>query len=199
MNIGANIKRLRESKGWKQPDLARASGVSQQLVSQIERGINRSTKHLPALARALGVTVPEIDPSYSELPPETVPVEVPIISWVSAGAMQTPDAVEEVESAPRISMTGLGAGDWIALRVQGHSMDRISPPDSIIFVDRRDTRLVSNACYVIVGPDGEATYKRYRGNPARFEPVSVDADLEPVYPDHDPVVIGRVRRTVLDM
>lgn len=193
------INRALAHSNMKQAELAR------QLTARLRRTIDRAAVNkmakggraiaadeMLAIAEITGFPAPDAEQ-------EAATQEVPLISWVSAGAMQTPDAVEEVESAPRISMTGLGAGDWIALRVQGHSMDRISPPDSIIFVDRRDTRLVSNACYVIVGPDGEATYKRYRGNPARFEPVSVDADLEPVYPDHDPVVIGRVRRTVLDM
>jgi transcriptional regulator with XRE-family HTH domain len=38
--------------------------VSQQLVSQIERGENVSTKYLPQIARALKCQVGDIDPSY---------------------------------------------------------------------------------------------------------------------------------------
>jgi SOS-response transcriptional repressor LexA len=79
-------------------------------------------------------------------------------------------------------------------------MDRISPPDSTIFVDRRDKLLVPNGLYVIADTDGNATYKRFRpGPPKRFEPVSSNKDLEPLFPDNDPMIVGRVKRTQLDM
>jgi SOS-response transcriptional repressor LexA len=87
----------------------------------------------------------------------------------------------------------------LALRVVGDSMDRISPPDSIIFVNRADRRLVANGCSVIATPDGEATYKRYRPSPDRFEPVSVNPAHEPFFPDGMPKIVGRVRKSILDM
>ncbi|WP_374831085.1 helix-turn-helix domain-containing protein [Paenochrobactrum pullorum] len=67
MSIAENLKRLREAKKFSQGSLASASGVSQQLISQLERGINQSTKNLPKLAEALGVSVSEIDPSFGSV------------------------------------------------------------------------------------------------------------------------------------
>lgn len=122
---------------------------------------------------------------------------VPVLAMVSAGVLMQ-DAVRD-EAIGEIRLSDLPPGDWIALRVVGSSMDRISPPDSTILVDRRDRRLVPNALYVIADEDGNATYKRYRpGPPPRFEPVSTDKDLEPIYPQNEPVIVGRVRRTMLD-
>ncbi|BAQ18347.1 hypothetical protein GL4_2914 [Methyloceanibacter caenitepidi] len=69
-------------------------------------------------------------------------------------------------------------------------------------MDRKDKRLIANACYVITdGESGDATYKRYRPDPARWEPVSTNAEHEPIYVTEDskPTVVGRVRRTLLDM
>lgn len=124
-------------------------------------------------------------------------VDVPLVSWVSAGELKE---VSASDSNLNLRVAGLPPGDWIAMRVEGNSMDRISPPDSIIFVNRQDRRLVPNACYVIDDGAGLTTYKRYRpGPPQRFEPVSTDKDLEPLYPDNDPTIIGRVKRTVLDL
>lgn len=88
-------------------------------------------------------------------------------------------------------------GDWLALRVQGDSMDRISPPESVIIVNRRDKRLVANACYVIDDGEGNATYKRFRPEPMRFEPVSVNPKHETIFPDNDPTIVGRVYQTIL--
>lgn len=132
-------------------------------------------------------------------PNETdVVATVPLLSTVSAGIMMRDDLIDEAKRM--LTVTDLGPGDWIALEVDGDSMDKISPPGSIIFVNRRDKRLVANACYVIANQYGEATYKRYRpGPPPRFEPVSVNDKHEPIFPDNEVPVIGRVRRTVLDM
>lgn len=202
MSIANNLKSLRKAKKLSQPRLADLSGVSQQLISQIENGVNTTTKRLPELARAMGVSVAEIDPNYvaAEAPPA---IRVPVISWVSAGSMQTPEAVQEIEDADHLLQAGLDPeGEWIALRVRGDSMDRISPPDSIIFVNLRDRRLVANACYVITDTEsGEASYKRWRPSPDRWEPVSNNPVHEPMYLDEvgEPRVIGRVRRTAMDM
>lgn len=125
------------------------------------------------------------------------PVEVPLFGWVSAGQLANEDLRDEVIGQETVA--GLPVGDWIALRVEGDSMDRISPPDSIIIVNRNDKRLVANACYVIADPDGNATYKRYRPNPPRFEPVSTNPAHEPIFPENDPLIIGRVRMTILRM
>jgi SOS-response transcriptional repressor LexA len=124
-------------------------------------------------------------------------IEIPIVSWVSAGEMVR-DEVSDA-SIGTVYARDLPAGDWIALRVEGSSMDKISPPGSIIFVNRRDKRLVPNALYVIADEDGNATYKRYRPNPDRFEPVSVDDSHEPIFPEGAVTIIGRVRRSTIDM
>lgn len=70
MTIGSNLQRLRKEAKLSQATLAKLSGVSQQLISQIETDVNNSTKELPALAKALGVSVADIDESYAD---KTIP------------------------------------------------------------------------------------------------------------------------------
>lgn len=126
-------------------------------------------------------------------------MSVPVISFVSAGQLTTIPPSEVFADAEYIQAANLPAGDWIALRVKGSSMDRISPPDSIIFVNRKDKRLVPNGCYVIRDPEEGSTYKRFRPDPNRFEPVTFSEGHKTIFPDQEPEVIGRVRRTVLDL
>jgi SOS-response transcriptional repressor LexA len=126
-------------------------------------------------------------------------VRVPLISWVSAGKMSFPDITDEIIGHIQESDLDPPDGDWIALRVVGDSMDRISPPDSIIFVDRSDKVLAPNACYVISNGDGEASYKRFRPNPMRFEPVSTNPAHEPIYPMREPLIVGRVKKSTIKM
>lgn len=194
--LGENIKRMRQQQGLTQVQLASKAGLSQQLISQLERGVNTSTTELPAIASALSCAVFDLDDSY--LPDVGgVPLAVvPLVAWVSAGAMLAADIADDVLGQVRAA--DLPSGDWIALRVEGDSMDRISPPKSIILVDRKRRALVPNACYVIEDGDGNATYKRYRPNPDRFEAVS-SRDHPTLYPDNTPRVVGRVMRTFLDL
>jgi SOS-response transcriptional repressor LexA len=154
-------------------------------------------------ARAFGVSTEwlfmgtgqpdDVDPEMLQ------PVDVPLVTWVSAGEIESQDGITDLDDCPVISTLDLPDGDWIALRVEGESMNRVSPPGSIIFVNRRDRRLVANGCYVIADETGAATYKRYR--PAEdppFRPASTDA-IDPPQLQGMVKVIGRVRRTVLDM
>lgn len=121
---------------------------------------------------------------------------VPHLSWVSAGAMMSDDVSDEAIGT--IEVAGLPPGDWFALTVRGTSMDRISPPDSVIFVNRRDKQLVANACYVIDDGEGMATYKRYRPDPMRFEPVSTFTH-DTLFPDNEPTIVGRVGLSMIRM
>lgn len=123
---------------------------------------------------------------------------VPLVTWVSAGAFAREDGQQE--AIGEVTEAGLDPrGDWIALTVDGDSMDRISPPGSIIFVNRRDKKLVPNACYVIGDGDDQVTYKRFRANPLRFEPVSTNPRHEPIFFEEMPTIVGRVKKTILEM
>lgn len=182
------------------------AGGGPDLIRNISRGRSKAPrgKTLTGLAEVLGVSVEWLMTGNGEVaPPDnkiftTNKLKVPLLSWVSAGTMAFPDVSEETIGT--VEETGLSPnGDWIALRVVGDSMDRISPPDSIIFVDRKDKVLVPNACYVISNGDGEATYKRFRPNPMRFEPVSTNPNHETIYPQREPLIVGRVKKSIIDM
>jgi transcriptional regulator with XRE-family HTH domain len=186
------ITAVRKRAGLKIEELAEKTGLSTTYISRMERGErNVSLKNLQKMAEALGVAA-------SELIEQKPVADVPILSWVSAGMMARDDVQQDVIGEIRMSDLD-PRGDWVALRVEGDSMDRISPPGSLILVDLTDKALVPNACYIITDSDNQATYKRFRSNPPRFEPVSTNTSHEPIFPDGEPAVIGRVRRSLIDM
>ena len=186
------IAAVRKRVGLKIEELAEGAGLSTTYVWRMERGErNVSLKNLQKLADALGVAPSDLI--------ESKPVaDVPILSWVSAGMMARDDVQQDVVGEIRMSDLD-PRGEWMALRVEGDSMDRISPPGSLILVDLTDKALVPNACYIITDGDSQATYKRFRSNPPRFEPVSTNPSHQPIFPDGEPAVIGRVRRSLIDM
>lgn len=56
MDIGERIRLERRKRKWSQEELARRSGVTQGLISQMENGTNDSSKYLTSIARALDVS-----------------------------------------------------------------------------------------------------------------------------------------------
>jgi len=181
-----------EALGMPYPTYAAHENGSRGVVRATEKYARRYGVSLDWLLRNKGP-----GPGEAATPPPLDLVEVPVLSWVSAGELTKEDLADE--SFGSIKVGSLPPGDWIALKVIGDSMDRISPPDSTILVNRSDRRLVPNACYVIADTNGDATYKRYRPDPMRFEPVSTNKDLEAIFPDQEPLVVGRVRRSMIDM
>lgn len=54
--VGLNVRRFREERGWSQEDLAFESGLHRTYVSGVERGIrNPTVLILDRLAEALGI------------------------------------------------------------------------------------------------------------------------------------------------
>jgi SOS-response transcriptional repressor LexA len=176
-------------------DLARAISTSKQ---NIQRWANQSRKLPLEFGERIAKHLRRL-PAEILLPSEArVGLDrVRLISWVSAGKLTRGE--HQDEDIDSVLIGGLPKGDWVALRVEGDSMDRISPPESVIFINRRDRRLVPNGCYVVMDEDGNATYKRFRPNPNRFEPVSTNKDLEPIFFDKEPQILGRVRMTIMKM
>lgn len=165
------------------------------------RGIVRAVK---SYARAYRVSEGWLLTGEGAGPGETAQevatvTDVPRISWVSAGQLDDQPAVDDFSEFPTVAAIDLPDGQWIALEVEGNSMNKISPPGSIIFVNLRDKRLAPNALYVVADETGAATYKRYRPNDdPPFQPASYD-DVQPPNFQGAVHVVGRVRRSIIEM
>jgi SOS-response transcriptional repressor LexA len=202
------IDRRLEVVGLTESRAALIAGLSNSAIRNMRRAVKAgkdqgaSIKTLDALAPVLKTNAAWLldgqGPEEGESTPNTIR-DIPFVSWISAGAMTHQEGVTDLSQFPTVPAVNLPDGDWIALRVDGPSMNKISPPDSIIFVNMRDKRLVANACYVICDETGKATYKRYRPNEEpQFQPASYE-DIEPPKLEGAITVIGRVKRSVIDM
>lgn len=60
MDVGQKAAQLRELRGWKQPEMAKRLGVSQQSLSNFEVGIVEQPRYLNKLLKMLGVTLEEL-------------------------------------------------------------------------------------------------------------------------------------------
>lgn len=60
LQLGELLRRERKRQGWKQADLARVVGVSQQTVAKWESGQRPHSRHLSRLAEVLDQSEPEV-------------------------------------------------------------------------------------------------------------------------------------------
>lgn len=183
-----------------QAELARRLTVH--LHRAIDRAaVNKMTLGKRAIAGDEMIAIEEITGFPAPLENADGLVKVPMLdSLVSAGNLIPREAVKPEEVDRYVAASGLPPGDWIALSVDGDSMDLVSPSGSVIFVNRADTRLVDGGFYVVsTDSDHGTTYKRYRANPEHFSPYSTNRDHGPVILEDDFRVVGRVYRTMLDI
>lgn len=182
-----------KNTGKTRKGLAEHLNLAHPQITQLLKGRRRlKVDEVPRIAEYLGVAPPK-DDETDEI------IRVPMISWVSAGELDDQASVIDLSEYPTIAVSRLHPSRWIALRVDGPSMNKISPPDSLIFVDLNDKRLVSNACYVISDETGAATYKRYRPNDEPpFQPASYE-NISPPKLEGAITIIGRVKRSMIDM
>ena len=107
--VGREVRRLREERGWGQAKLAVEAGMAVSGVSQIENGkSNPNSATLVKLARALGVEVADLFPKVAE--------PLPFSSEVEQRLSAVPDALQ----------------DYILSRVDKHERE-IKDPQSLHF------------------------------------------------------------------
>lgn len=130
-------------------------------------------------------------------------ISVPLLDQITAGKLKSPSSQIPVETVPLLAFADLGRGDFFALKVESDadSMDRISPPGSVVVVNKADRELRPGRCYIF-SIDGETTYKMWQeGDPSYLAPYSTNPIHKPIFikRKRDLEVIGRVKRTVLDL
>ena len=207
--IGARIKIARIEARLSVPALAALCSVSRQAVYQWERDDTVPTgPNLVAISGATGVTSEWLatgdEPKHTakgsrELEALGAPiVNVPVISWIAAGALREIVDPHELGEADEHIPTPYRHEGLIALRVHGRSMNLIAPEGAAVVVDYTERDLIPRKLYVVNVGGEEATFKRYQSNPDRFEPNSTD-EFETIFPVEEWWVIGRVVRVVTDL
>lgn len=73
--LGQRIRHYRKALKLTQKQLAELAGVSQPTIADLERNDQSSTRKLPAIAKALKVTVGDLDPEYRKQWIETEVIE----------------------------------------------------------------------------------------------------------------------------
>lgn len=196
------LKTARDKAGFNSPtDASRVyRDINQNTLISHENG-NRaiSRKAAERYGQAFGV-----DPGwilFGDSPDDRNPdiTAVPLLSGISAGNLRDQNGISPSDIQRWIRTADLPKGNWVALTVEGDSMDRIAPDGSIIMVNRADDKLIDGKYYVFSVDGGAATFKRYKRSPERLQPFSTNPDHTSITATGDLYVFGRVRRVINDV
>ena len=130
MDLSTHIRRLRESRGMNQTQLAKAAAVSQATVSRWEKGASPTGEHIQTLARIFNKSVDEL----CGLQPITLGLKLRVVGCVEAGVFRETnefpeDDVYEISiPTPRNPPRGKAFG----LEVRGTSMNQFYTEDSVL-------------------------------------------------------------------
>ena len=162
-----------------------------------------SEAKLPLVAQALGWTVHDLlgDAAVTGAARRERITRVPLLSWVSAGRLADAQSQISVDDVPLLAFADLGRGEFFALKVEGDSMDRLSPEGSVIVVNRTDREPRPGKPYVFFHRTEGATYKLWHANPDYLAPHSWNGTHQPIFIKRkkDLEIVGRVRKTMLDL
>lgn len=205
--LGENVRRLRTERGFSQAKLAKMIGAkSQNTIVAIEAG--GRTTHVPALARALKVSIHDLDPDTSaqesfiiDDPGLIGAKDLPLYASVDAGEgalVVSSDPVDRIgRPAPLAHVRG-GYGVIVA----GESMSPLYRPGEVALVNPHLPPRVEDACIFRKEENGEfhATIKEYCGQTKdlwkvkRYQPTEIEFTLKKRdWPDCH-VVIGKYTR-----
>lgn len=197
-------KRLREIGKGPVEAAARVSGMERNFIRDLLEGKKTSFSEAKAaaVAEALEWTVAELrGEDHAERGRRERVTRIPLVSWVSAGKLTDVESQLDITEVPLLAFADLGRGEFFALTVEGDSMDRFSPPGSRIVVNRAQRDLVAGKPYIFWHRTEGTTYKFWQADPPRLDPASWNPANKPHFLKRktDIEVIGRVRRTILDL
>jgi SOS-response transcriptional repressor LexA len=189
------VRRAMKAQAISQDRLATELGfASQSAVSALLAGKRRVTvDEAAAIYALLGL---DREPATARLrepePADAVPdyAVVPVIGIAGAGRWR--EAIEVPQGHIPVPGRFTGRGVF-GIEVSGDSMDQLIEDGGLILVDAGQKELAPGGVYLIANSLGEATVKRYRRDPARFEPCSSNPAHQPfLVSDDDFSVLGKV-------
>lgn len=208
-SIASQIKKLRKSRGWTQPQLADQLSVSKQTISNWETGIKVPRMgSLQKLADLFNVRIGEITNASIDdndifkinkpsnviypLSDSLQRVKIPIIGEIACGDPIT--AEENIEGYTETVFDGdAPKGTLFALKCKGHSMEPTIPNGSMVIIKSQPTVEDGEIAAVLVDHDSEATLKRikHQGNLVMLMPDNKEYDPIILDAQHPGRIVGK--------
>lgn len=180
--LGENIRKLRQARGLTQQQLADIMGASNYTtISKWESGANSPRGgDLVKLSELFNVSVDELLGINDNITLKSDYKYIP--TAISAGIQLDVEAITECETItiPDVIMGKYARDENIFItRVNGDSMNKVIPHNSLIAVRPVSLESLKNGDIVVYSCDGEYALKRFykKGNKLIFRPDSTDVSF----------------------
>lgn len=180
--LGENIRKLRQARGLTQQQLADIMGASNYTtISKWESGANSPRGgDLVKLSELFNVSVDELLGINDNIILKSDYKYIP--TAISAGIQLDVEAITECETItiPDVIMGRYARDENIFItRVNGDSMNKVIPHNSLIAVRPVSLESLKNGDIVVYSCDGEYALKRFykKGNKLIFRPDSTDVSF----------------------
>lgn len=183
-----NLRKLRKAKGLTQKQLGKLAGVSESMISQLEKGKRAPSFEVALkLAEALDCESADLVSTRTNRPNVTDSyVSFPVMGEVAAGydhyAVQ--DWTEGEIDIPVSWLKGRSKDDYFVLRVCGQSMFPTYQDGDIVLVLKQSTMNHSGQIGVVVYDDDKATLKR-----VEYVMGEDWMKLSPINPQFPPIMV----------
>lgn len=173
------IKEIRKSKKITAKELADYIKVAESTMSLYENGKREPDfETLLKIANYLDVSVDYLLGNTAEQPLKKRGVKIPVYGNVAAGIPL--EAITDIEEWEEITEDVAAAGEYIALRINGDSMEpRMSRGDVVIVRLQPDVENGDMAIVLING--GEATCKKIQKTPDGILLISINTAYAPMF------------------
>ena len=175
-------------------ELAKRAGLADTTLSrflnQKEFKYTLSARSILKICNALGIANP-LTMVKDGITTVDLTVQVPVIDKITAGAMAMISDPLPAGAAEEYVPVSYHRSTLLGLTVDGQSMNRIANNGDVAIFDYADTDLIDGKSYII-RREGEATMKRFRADPPRFEPYSTEPDHPTIFPSATLEVLGKV-------
>jgi repressor LexA len=179
-NIGTKIREARKKKGLRQSELAQAVNISTSAIGMYEQ--NRREPDYSTLSAIATVLELPIDHLIGHPTPaaakERHGVRIPVYGSVAAGIPI--EAVTDIGDYEEIPQELADAGEYVALRIKGRSMEPRMLEGDIVIVRVQPTIEDGEIAIVMVGEE-EATCKKIKKTPQGIMLLSMNPVYEPMF------------------
>lgn len=153
-NLGANIKRLRKSRGLTQQKLSADANISRSYLGDVENGrYNPSIETLKDIAKALNVELNDLlgDGAIKK------GFKIPVLGRIAAGIPI--EAVTDIIDYEEIPEKMAKCGEYFALQVKGDSMEPKFTEGDIVIVKKQEN-IESGEIAIVLINGQDATVKK---------------------------------------
>ncbi len=191
-NLGLNLKNLLHNEMISENELARRTGVSQQIINRILSGENTNPKiaTLSPLANYFMITISQLigeEPSSSEKKAHTNQSDlqkIPLIEWNNLETLTTSNSVL-ITASNRLLIDLQPTESMFAVKMQGNSMEPKFSNDTLLIFDLNKTPV--NGDFVLLSSSGEVTLRQFFFK----QSLSYKKCLNPKYKDYKLSIINK--------